>query len=243
MTVPSSIQTLELDEKGARRLGLAAGLGFSGAVAEIVLPLAFLFLAADFPGGFFTLSSRLVEVTSVLVLAGAILLLVSLFVYRRSFAALRKVDPRFYVASVLCILGSIGFLLLLVSAIVAAGNSSSLISCVSGHPSRALSCLASGEPLGAVTGLLGFLLGWIGGVGIMIGLLLAGNRFRTGPLSGSGIVYGLLLLILVVPLASLFVSVPDVAYLLILAPIFGVVGPGLAVAGSLQAIRRLTGGA
>ena len=243
MTVPSTVQAREFDEKGARRLGLAAGLGFAGALAAIVIPLVSLFVVADFPGGFFTFSAAMVEVTSVLVLAGAILLLLSLFVYRRGFAALRKVDPRFYVASVLCILGSVGFLLLLVAATLVAGNSTSLLSCTQGHPSHALSCLESGQPFGAVTGLLGFLLGWIGGVGIMIGLLVAGNRFQTGALSGSGVVYGLLLLILLIPLASLFVSVPDVAYLLLLAPLLAVVGPGLAVAGSLRATARLTGSA
>jgi hypothetical protein len=241
MTAPSTVPARELDQKGALRLGLGAGLGFSGAVGAIVVPLVFLFLVADFPGGFFTLTPTWVEVTSILVLAGAILLFLSLFVYRRAFAALRKVDPRFYVASVLCILGSIGFLLLLVAAALVAGNTSSLLSCTHGHPSHALSCLESGEPFGAVTGLLGFLLGWIGGVGIMIGLLVAGNRFRTGALSGGGVVYGVLLLILLVPLASLFVALPDVADLLLLAPLLAVVGPGLALGGSLRATRKLTG--
>jgi hypothetical protein len=239
VTVPSAIQARDFDRKGAGRLGIAAGLGFAGAVLAIVVPLLFLFVAAEFPGGFFVLNSTLVELSSVLVLAGAILLLLSLFFYRRSFSALRKVDPRFYVASVLCILGSIGFLLLLIAAALVAGNTSSLLSCVSGHPSHALSCLESGQPFGAVTALLGFLLGWIGGVGVMVGLLVAGNRFRSGALSASGVLYGILLLILVIPLASLFVSIPDVAYLLLLSPLLALVGPGLALSGSIRTTRRL----
>jgi hypothetical protein len=241
MTTPAVADAHEFDQKGARRLGLGAGLGFAGALAAIVLPLAFLFLAADFPGGFFTLSSMLVEVTSILLLAGAILLLLSLFVYRRSFAALRKVDPRFYSASVLCVVGSIGFLLLLVTAAVVAGNSASLLSCEHGQPSHALSCLESGEPFGAVTAVVGFLLGWIGGVGIMVGLLLAGGRFRAGALTASGAVYGLLLVVLLLPLAALFVHIPDASYLLLLAPLFALVGPGLALAGSLRATRSISG--
>ncbi|MGA8303411.1 MAG: hypothetical protein WA691_05055 [Thermoplasmata archaeon] len=240
MSTPSKTPAQVLDQKGVRRLGLGAGLGFAGAIAAIVLPLAFLFVVTAFPGGFFTFSSMLIEVTSILILTGAILLLLSLFVYRRGFAALRKVDPRFYAASILCILGSIGFLLILIAAAVTLGNVSSLLSCAHGHPSHALSCLESGQPLGAVTGLVGFLLGWIGGVGIVIGLLLAGSRFRARALSGSGVVYGLLLVILIVPLVSLFVSIPDTSYLLILAPLLALVGPGLALAGSVRTTRGLT---
>jgi len=239
MTAPSTIQVRAIDHKGAGRLGLGAGLGFVGAVITIALPVIFLFLAADFPVGFFTLSASLVEVTAILVLTGAILLFLSLFLYRQSYSALRKIDPRFFVASVLCILGSIGFLLLLVAAAVVVGNTSGLISCVSGHPSHALTCLESGQPFGAVTAILGFLLGWIGGVGIMIGLLLAGSRFRAPPLTGAGICYGLLLLILLVPLASLFVSIPYVAYLLLLSPLLALAGPFLALWGSTRTLRRL----
>lgn len=243
MTTPSAVQVRAIDQKGAGRLGIGAGLGFAGAVAAIVVPLVFLYVSAEYPGGFFRLNSMMVEVSSVLVLAGAILLLLSLFFYRRSFAALRKVDPRFYVASVLCILGSVGFLLLLVAAVVVAGNTSSLLSCVAGHPSHALSCLESGQPLGAVTAIVGFLLGWIGGLGIMIGLFVAGNRFRSGALTGGAALYGLLLLLLLVPLASLFVAVPGVAYLVILSPVFALLGPGLALAGSVRAGDQLASAA
>ena len=239
MTIPSTIQARELDRRGAGRLGIGAGLGFAGAFLAIVLPLLFLFVTAEFPGGFFVWNATLVEVSSVLVLAGAILLFLSLFFYRRSFAALRKVDPRFYVASILCIVGSLGFLLLLVVAAYVAGDTSSLLSCVSGHPSHALSCLESGERLGAITAIVGFLLGWLGGVGIMLGLLVAGSRFRSGALSASGALYGLLLLILLIPLVSLFVTVPDVAYLLILSPLLALVGPGLALSGSVRTRERL----
>ena len=239
MTTASTAQVREIDRKGAGRLGIGAGLGFAGAVAAIVLPLLFLYVATEYPGGFLRLTSRMVEVSSILVLAGAILLLLSLFLYRRSFAALRQVDPRFYVASVLCILGSIGFFLLLVAAVVVAGNTSSLLSCVAGHPSHALSCLESGQPLGAVTAIVGFLLGWIGGLGIMIGLFVAGSRFRSGELTGSGVLYGLLLLLLLVPLASLFVTIPGVAYLVLLSPVFALLGPGLALAGSVRTGDRL----
>jgi len=229
----------EQEEKGVLRLGLGAGLGFAGAICAIVLPLLFLFLVAQFPGGFFTWNSTFVEVTSVLVIAGAILLLVSLFVYRRSFAALRKVDRKFVVASVLCIIGSLGFLLLLVSVAVVANNTGSLLTCVHGAPSHALKCLESGQPFGAYTGLVGFLLGWVGGIGIMLGLLMAGGRFEAGTLSAAGALYGILLLVLILPFLALFVTIPDASYLVLIAPLLAVVGPGLALAGSVRTTRRL----
>lgn len=242
MTSPPGVSVPDQDQKGVRRLGLGAGLGFAGAVGAIVLPLAFLFLAADYPGGFFVLNGQLIQVSSVLVLAGAILLLLSLFFYRRSFAALRKVDPRFYVASVLCILGAVGFILLLVTAVIVVGNSASLLACVQGHPSHALSCLESGEPLGAVTASVGFLLGWVGGLGVMIGVLLAGGRFHARSLTMSGIAYGILLIILMVPFAGLLVTIPNLSYLIIFAPVLAVIGPGLALQGSLRTTRRLAPG-
>ncbi len=233
------IQVRELDQKGAGRIGLGAGLGLAGAIVAIVVPAIFLFIAADHPIGFLTIDTTFIQVNSILVLAGAILLLLSLFFYRRSFSALRRVDPRFYVASVLCILGSLGFLLLLVAAAIVVGDSSSLLACVKGSPSHALSCLESGEPFGAVTSILGFLLGWIGGVGIMIGLFIAGNRFRSGSLGASAFFYGLLLIILLIPLASLFVSIPYDSYLLLLSPVFALIAPGLALGGAAATRERL----
>jgi MFS family permease len=229
----------ELEEKGVLRLGLGAGLGFAGAICAIVIPLVFLFLAAEYPGGFFTWNSMFVEVTSILLIAGAILLLISLFVYRRSFAALRKVDRRFVLASVLCILGSLGFLLLLVALAVVANNTGSLLTCVHGQPSHALKCLESGQPLGAYTGLVGFFLGWLGGLGIVLGLVLAGSRFHTGVLTAGGAMYALLLIVLILPFVTLFVSVPGGGYLVLLAPVFAVIGPALALAGSARSREKL----
>jgi hypothetical protein len=230
----------ELEEKGVLRLGLGAGLGFAGALCAIVIPLTFLFLVAELPGGFFSWNSTFIEATSILVIAGAILLLISLFVYRRSFAALRKVDRRFVVASVLCIIGSLGFLLLLVTVAIVANDTGSLLTCVHGSPSHALKCLESGQPFGAYTGLIGFFLGWLGGIGIVLGLLLAGSRFGTGALTAGGTVYALLLIVLILPFLALFVSVPGGGYLLLLSPIFAVVGPALALAGSRTSREKIS---
>jgi hypothetical protein len=227
-----AVQARILDQKGAGRIGIGAGLGFVGALVAIVIPLAFVFLVADVHSGFFVFDSSLVQVTSILVLLGAILLLLSLFFYRRSFSALRKIDRRFVAASVLCIIGALGFLLLLVAAAVVVGNANSLLACAHGQPSHALTCLKSGQPLGAITGTVGFLLGWIGGIGVVLGLFLAGNRFQVGALGGAAVVYLVLLLILLIPFLALVVSLPNLSALLLLAPILAILAPALALVGA-----------
>jgi hypothetical protein len=234
------VQTRILDEKGAGRIGIGAGLGFAGALCAIVVPLAFLFLVTEVDSGFFVFDSSLVQITSLLVLVGAILLLLSLFFYRRSFSALRKVDRRFIAASVLCIIGALGFLLLLVAAAVVVGDANSLLACAHGQPSHALSCLKSGQPLGAITGTVGFLLGWLGGIGIVLGLFLAGNRFHVGALGGAAVVYLVLLLILLVPFLALVVALPNLSALVLLAPILAILAPALALVGANRSRASLT---
>jgi hypothetical protein len=232
MTQSPAVQTRILDQKGAGRIGIGAGLGFAGALCAIVVPLAFVFLVTEVHSGFFVFDSTLVQATSILVLVGAILLLLSLFFYRRSFSALRKVDRRFVAASVLCIIGALGFLLLLVAAAVVVGDANSLLACAHGQPSHALSCLKSGQPLGAITGTVGFLLAWLGGLGVVLGLFLAGNRFHVGALGGAAVVYLVLLLILLIPFVALVVSLPNLSALVLLAPILAILAPGLALVGA-----------
>jgi hypothetical protein len=222
----------ELDQKGVRRLDLGAALGLVGALVAIVIPISFVLLATYNPGGFFKFVGQLVEVTSLLVLAGAILLLLSLFVYRRSFAALRKVDDRFLLASILCIIGTIGFLLLVVAGAVAAGNSSSIVACTQGKPSQILSCLKSGQPLGAYTAIAGFEFVLVGIFGLILGLWSAGSRFhRRGYTAGAGL-YGILLLVAIGPFIALLTPVPGIEYVVFLLPAVAVAAPALVLLAS-----------
>jgi hypothetical protein len=223
---------MEQDVKGAGRLALGGGLGFAAALITLVLPSVFLYLSLYDPGGFFTFTGTFVEVLSLLVLVGAILFLLCLFVYRMGFSALRKVDPRFTVASVLCLIGSLGFLLLVVAAAVLLGSSSSLLTCLHGQPSHALTCLKSGQPLGAYTALAGFWLGWLGGVGIVVGLSSAGSRFQRGALYWGAALYAILLLVLIGPFLNQIYPVPGAEYLLILAPVLAILAPALVLSGS-----------
>lgn len=227
MATPSSSPSpSETEQKGLFRLATGAGVGLAGAVLAIVLPVLFLLIAAYAPGSFLSLhASSFLVATALLILAGAILFLISLFIYRRGFVLLRKVDSRFTVASVLCLVGSIGFLLILVAAAVVVGSASSLLSCVNGHPSHALTCLRSGEPLGAYTGLVGFWLSWLGGLGLVLGLSAASSRFKAGAIGAGSATYAILLLVLIGPFVALVVSFPGSEYVLTLVPILSVLAP------------------
>lgn len=242
-TGPASAGSREEEAQGLRRLGTGAGAGLAAGILTVVLPVAFLWLAAYNPGGFFTYGTSLLDATALFILAGAILFVVSLFLYRRGFAVLRKVDSHFAVASVLCIVGSIGFLLLLVAAVVLVGSSNPVLNCIHGAPSHALSCLKSGEPLGAYTGLAGFWLGWLGGVGIVVGIALVGRRYLSGTVSGGAALYSILLLVLLGPFLALLTPLPGLQYLLLAAPLLAVLAPGLVLGGTRRSLATLSSSA
>lgn len=224
------------DEKGAFRLALGAWVGLFAGVIAIVIPLVAILLSSYSVGGF-SFGNTLVEASGSLILAGAVLYILSLFLYRRAFATLRKVDPNFWVASLFCLLGSVGFLLIIVAAAYLAGSSTSVLSCAHGHPSHALSCLESGEPLGAYTGLAGFVLAWVGGVGVVFGLWLAGGRFDKRSVDLGALLYLVFLFLVLAPLIELVVRIPGIQALLIVLPILTVLAPLLVLVGTSPEAR------
>jgi hypothetical protein len=231
-TVPPAASPTEFDVRGMRRLAVGAGLGIAGGLLAVALPLGLLLLNAYGPAQFFAFTSSFVQLLSILLLAGAILLLLSLFAYRRAFAALRHTDRRFVTASVLCLIGTLGFLLIVIAAAVLLGSTSSLLSCLHGEPSHALSCVRSGTPLGAYTGLAGFWLAWLGGLGVVLGLSLSGRRFHRGALGGGAVLYAVLLLVLVGPFADLLFPIPGAKYLIVVAPLLVLLAPAAVWSGS-----------
>ncbi|MFZ3355470.1 MAG: hypothetical protein WA549_01770 [Thermoplasmata archaeon] len=228
---------LKEDQRGVRRLGAGAGLGLAAAIALFVLPVTFLWLSTYEPGGFFTYGNALIDVISIALLAGALLFLVSLFEYRRAFLALRKVSPGFRVASILCLIGSIGFLLIVVVAAIVLGSASSMVSCLRGQPGHIYSCLKSTEPIGASVALIGFWLGWIGAVGIVAGLILSAGRYAQPALSGGGALYTILLLVLVGPFIFLFAPFEGAQYLLLVVPVLALLAPAFVLAGTVRITR------
>ncbi|MFI5413630.1 MAG: hypothetical protein ACHQ0I_03485 [Candidatus Lutacidiplasmatales archaeon] len=222
----TTIPHTEEDATGLFRIATGAGVGLAAALLGFVIPVGFLLVASYAPGGFLSLhQTALLDALGLLILAGALLFLFSLIIYRNAFAHLRKVDRRFVVASVLCLIGTLGFLLLVVTAVVLVGSSSSLLSCINNQPSHALTCLRSGQPLGAYTGLIGFWLGWLGGVGIVLGLSAGSSRFKTREIGLGAAFYAILLLALIGPFIALVVSVPGVEFILVLVPILSLLAP------------------
>ena len=217
---------------GLRRLAAGGVLGLAGGLLAIAVPLALVEAVALAPGRYLVWSSNLLLTGGVLVLAGAILFVLSFLWYRRAFAVLRRTDPRFTAASVLCLVGSLGFLLLVVTAAVFIGDSGGLLACASGAPSHALACLRSTSPLGAYTAVAGFWLGWVGSVGIVLGISVSASRFGRRVLYGAAGAYALLLLALIGPFLSLLVAVPGTAYVLLVAPFLVVVAPALVLSGT-----------
>jgi uncharacterized membrane protein YidH (DUF202 family) len=223
------------DTLGRARLRTGGALGIAGASVGIGLPAAVLLDPALTSAGSTAVGSGQVELLSVLIAAGAVLLLVSLFEFRRAFAALRVRDPRFWVPSALCLVGTLGFLVLLVAAVVVSGSATSVAQCVQGSPTHALSCLragSSGELLAADLAVAGFALSWLGGLGIVVGLALEGRRIRSVPLSAGAAVYALALLVLVGPFASLFLAFPGAGTLLVALPFLAIAAPVLVLLGS-----------
>jgi len=220
------------EQKGLRRFRMGAWAGVVGALAAIALPSAFLWLAAYNPGGIFSFDFTFLQYTNWLLIAGALLFLLSLTMYRSGFSALRKEDSRFNVAIALCWVGSIGFILVIAVASYFLGSLDPITACIRGQPTQALSCLNSQSPLGAATAVIGFWLGWVGSVGVVLGLFIGGDRIPSALLIVGGILYLLLLVVLVLPFASMLTHVPGLRYIVILAPLFGILAPLFVLGGA-----------
>lgn len=230
------------DEKGPRRFATGALFGVAGGIAGLVLPISLNFLAVYNPTDVLTRGPSVVELTTILVLAGAILLAVSFLFYRAGFSTLQKLDRWFYSASVLCILGSIGLMLILLSTVIALATTPSLVQCIQGAPSHTFRCLRTIEPLTAYSVIVGFWLAWLGGLGIVVGIELAGRRYRQPRFVAGGATYALLLLVLIDPFLGLLFPVGGWQYPLLLLPVLAVVAPAFVSSGSRRVLGHRSGG-
>ncbi len=212
-------------KRGARWLYAGGVFGGVGGLIGLALPLAFVYLAKYNPGGFFVIAPSLIRFTGLFVLAGSVLVLASFFCYRWAYSVLRQAHRGYWGASLLCLVGSSGLVLIAVAAAFATGGAVALEACVRGSYSNALSCVESASPVGAYAGLLGFWLGWIGAIGIAVGLFLASGSFRSPAYGAAGVLYALLLAVLVGPLVGLVHAVPYATYLLAAAPVLAILAP------------------
>jgi hypothetical protein len=223
------------EQKGLRRFRTGALLGLAGGIVGLVLPVSINLLAFYTTFGLLSFGTTLVEYTTAFVLLGALLFAASLFVYRFGFTALRKQDHWFYVASVLCIVGSVGLLLIAISTADALYSTPSLVQCIRGAPSTALTCLQSVQPLTAYSVVIGFWLAWFGGLGIVVGIVLGGRRYRDGWLVGGGAAYTLLLLVLIDPFVAMLFPIGGWQYPLFTLPVLALTAPALVYTGSRDA--------
>jgi len=227
----------EYERKAVRRFSRGASLGIVAGILGLVLPIALILLATYAPGALVPLGNRLVEATEILAAVGAVMFLFSLLFYRRAFAALRNVDARFWGPSVLCLLGTLGFLLVILSTVLALESSNALAVCLNGSPTRAPTCLLSSSPHAAYFGVAGLVLVWLGGLGIVAGLALAGGRFQQGTWIAGSASYALLLLVVAAPLIAVVLPIRALAYPVLLTPLLILVAPACVAAGC----RRLRG--
>lgn len=231
-----SATTEEAKASASLRAGSAAAV--AGSVLGLGAPSALLLLAVGRVAGLSVGSSRLLLVESLLLVAGAALLVVALFLYRRAFSRLKHVDARLRPVSILCLVGSVGALALVVVGAAIAGGSSAISSCLGGHAAHALSCLRSQDPTTGYLSLVGFALLWVGAAATAAGLVLAGRFYRRRAIVAGGALYGVLAAALAVPLVALVGGLPSLGYVLAVAPVAAVAGALLVWAGARTTLER-----
>ncbi len=221
-----------LDPRGLRWIMTGAGLGLAAAATGFVVPVSLLFLEAYSPPGLLTLGPMLIRATGLLAVLGTLLFALSLIAFRYGFAAFRKFERWFWSASVLCLIGTAGWLLLILPAGIALTSSTSLFDCVRASPSQALACLQAVAPLAKDVGILAFWLVWLGQLGIVVGLAFTGRRFRETSLHVGTALYALLLLVFIAPFIGLVFASNVLAYAALAAVVLGLLAPAFVALGS-----------
>jgi NADH:ubiquinone oxidoreductase subunit 6 (subunit J) len=226
----------EAGSKGLRWFRTGAVVGLAGGIVGLVLPVSVNLLAFYHAIGLLTFGATLLGMSAILVMLGALLLAFSFLFYRLGFRALRQADGWFLSASILCTIGTVGLLLVLVAAALALASTPALVQCIQAAPSHATSCLRAVPPLTAYSVVAGFWLAWLGGAGIVVGLVLGGRRHREMRLVAGGSVYALLLLVLIAPFTALLLPIGGWQYPLLTLPVLAVLAPSLVLVGSHRAL-------
>jgi hypothetical protein len=233
-TAPRTPNAGECD--GLHRIATGSTVGLAAGIVGLAIPITLLLFASYRPAVLPLTPSQLLQVTAVFAIAGALLFAISLLVYRWGFSALRKVDRRFWVASVLCILGSIGLLLIVLPIAFALLSSDTMAACIQGAPTKAPACLRAAAPLASYVAVAGLWLVWLGGVGIVVGISLASVRYRQTWLTAGAALYGIILLGLVAPGLALLVPIAGLGYAILALPVLILVAPALTSHGSHRAM-------
>ena len=147
-----------------------------------------------------------------LVVIGVLLGLFSFILYTAGFAALRRADRRFRTPMVLCVIGLVGLALIAGFVVSYAGAINSAIACPSSNSTcqnNATSIAHGVVALGYVGGLLGF----IGLIGLIVGLYRFGSRYSN--------------------------SIAKVGAILYIIPFLSVIAPILVLIGAVQVQKKL----
>lgn len=228
---------IEPPKTGAGRFLIGGWLGVLAGILAVDTAVVAIEIAVAYAHGVVPLDAATVVTASVLILVGNALYLGSIFFYRRGFVQLRRFDAKFWWATVLCLAGSLGFLLLIVSAIVVARDPSPVVACLHGPLVDLRVCLQTGLPLGEDAALVGLGLAWVGGAGISLGLYLSGRHLHHRWWTFAAVAYGAFLLALLIPfLASVF-PMPVFETLEWLLPVLALAAPVSVLLGARAAGR------
>jgi hypothetical protein len=201
----------------------------------LAAPVALLLLGTYSSSTLLVFGPTLVRTTATLGLIGAVLFAISLLAFRSGFAAFRKLEPRYWSATILCLIGTVGYALLVVPTAIALLSSDALVQCVQGSPTQAFTCLRSVAPLAGYAAIFAFWLVWLGQLGIVVGLVLTGRRFREPWLYAGTVFYGLLLLVFIAPFMGLVFSNSALTYAIFVAAALGLVAPAFVAHGGGEA--------
>jgi hypothetical protein len=225
------------ETRGLRRIAAGSMVGLAAGIVGLALPIGLFLLATYSPGTVLLSGPTLIEAAALLALAGTLLFALSLSLYRIGFWALQSYDRGFWSASVLCLLGTIGAVLIAVPIALAFLSSDAISNCIKGAPTHALTCLGSAAPLAASWAIVAFWLVWFGGLGVVVGIILAGRRYSQGWFYGSATLYALLLLGFVGPILGLLFPIGALTYPLILTPILILIAPAATIHGCRIALK------
>jgi hypothetical protein len=212
-------------------IGLAAG------ITGLVLPVGLVLWATYLPSPALPHGAQLILLAAALAIVGAVLFAISLLVYRLGFSRFRKSDGRFWAASLLCMCGTVGVLLVVAAIALAMLSSNTIADCIHGAPTHAFACVRSAAPLASYSGLLGFWLVWLGGLGVVVGISLTGGRYRSGWLYVGAAVYALLLLDLIAPFLGLLLPIASLTEPLLAGPLLVLIAPAAVIVGARDAHR------
>ena len=220
------------DPKGLRWISTGAGLGLMAAATGLAVPVSLVLLATYSPVNLLAFGPTLIAATGFLAVAAALLFAMSLLAFRTGFFVFHKFQQRFWSATVLCLVGTVGYGLLILPAATALVSSNALFQCVQAAPVQALSCLQSVAPLAGYVAVLAFWLVWLGQLGIVVGLAFTGRRFREPSLHIGTVLYGLLLLVFIAPFLGLVFASSVLADAVVAAVVLGILAPAYVAYGS-----------